>query len=131
MNAELNVITQMLMQPGLRTKALARKDQFENSVLGEIFDDLKRDKTDEVSVVDRLVRAEILNYKEFVAHVEGTTCTGKKGLEVLCKEVRDAAHKRANPHSHTMAEAVEIAYNRVREVAKANGKDIPEFNEVV
>lgn len=131
MNAELNIVTQLLMQPWLRTKALVRKDQFENSVLGELLDDLKLERTDEISIMDKLVRAKILTYKEFAAHVDNTKYIDKEGLEDLCKEVRDAAHKRANPHSHTMAEAVEAAYNEVRETAKANGKDIPEFKEVL
>jgi DNA-binding transcriptional regulator YbjK len=131
MNAELNVIAQMLIQPELRPRALARKDQFESRVLGEIFDDLKRDRTDEVSVIEKLLRAGELTRPDLFSLIDERKFTDKAGLEALCKAVRDAAHKRANPHSHTMAEAVEAAYNKVREVAKAKGKDIPEFKEVV
>lgn len=131
MNAELNVIAQMLIQPELRSRALARKDQFESGVLGEIFDDLKRDRTDEVSVIEKLLRAGELTRPDLFSLIDERKFTDKEGLESLCKEVRDAAHKRANPHSHTMAEAVEAAYNEVREAAKAIGKDIPEFKEVL
>jgi len=118
---ELMIITHMLMQPQLRAKALARQDQFENSVLGELFEALRTDTTDDIAVIDTLISEGLFTSSELALHMDMLESVDKEGLDGLCKLVRVAASDRASPHSHTMADAVTAAYDDIVARAKARG----------
>lgn len=113
MNTELKLIAAILMQPELRTKALLRKDHFESAVIGDVYEALRTGSVDDITALDQLVDAKIVPTSKLFDCLLNLPTIGVYELEAMCKKVRASCDKRRNPNSHTMAEAVDAAVDKM------------------
>lgn len=113
MNTELKLIAAILMQPELRTKALLRKDHFETAVLGDIYEELRTSSVDDIAALDQLTDAKLTPISKLFDCLLNLPMIDVYELEAMCKKIRASYDKRRNPYSHTMAEAVDAAVNKM------------------